>query len=244
MIIIRGNKFDEATNASFTIKQTEAGFLLTDQRSGKAFEFDKTKLEFHPDIAYLTNNIWGAPVLFWQSEIGHTRDGYSSICLRKKINLSALQSSYAMFCVDASGEAHAIVYGDTFVEDSVTPIVTVSVDGNETGCDLFERLIPGIDGFMKHSRAKVQALARFNAVDAIAGLEYQIDLLTAAVKALVDELPAEKKPSWWPQFEAAVLSNASFNLLNELKAVQKIDEEKAKARATQVAYYQQLTGEK
>lgn len=242
MIIIRGNKVSAESDAQFVLTQTLNGFVVLDKQSGQSFEFDKTKLEFAPDIAYLTRNIWGAPALFWQSEIGHTRDGYSSICLRKKINMAAVQSAYAMFCVDGSGVAHAIIYGDTFVEQVTDSVELESVNGTATGCDLFEAKVPGIKAFMNYSRAKVAALARFNPVDAVSGLENQIDLLTAAVKLLIEEMPADKRPAWWSAFETAALGdNASFAVRGISNAISNVEAEKVKARETQNAFFAKLT---
>lgn len=242
MIIIRGNRVGVEGDAQFILTQIPNGFVVLDKQSGQSFEFDKTKLEFAPDIAYLTRNIWGAPVLFWQSEVGHTRDGYSSICLRKKINMAAMQAAYAMFCVDELGDAHAIIYGDTFVEQTTDLVEFEPVDGTATGCDLFEAKIPGIKAFMNYSRAKVAALARFNPVDAVSGLENQIDLLTAAVKLLIEEMPADKRPAWWPAFEVAALGdNASFAMRGIDNAIGNVEAEKVKARETQNAFFAKLT---
>lgn len=242
MILIRGKEVASAEEARFIVTQTENGFIVRSNELGESFEFDKTKLEFYPDIAYLSRNIWGKPVMFWQSEIGHTRDGYSSICLRKKINLMSIQMSYAMFAVGSDGIPHALIYGDTYVESAKTKIVLIDENGTETGCDIFERLVPGVGQFMAHSRAKVQALSRFNAVDAIAAIELQMDLMATALKTLVAELPADKRPAWWGAFETAVMDNASFGRFGEEAVIPKIIEEKTKARTIQNDFYNKLGG--
>lgn len=242
MIFIRGKEVSSAEEAALIVSQTENGFIVRTNGLDDVFEFDKTKLEFYPDIAYLCRDIWGKPALFWQSEIGHTRDGYSSICLRKKVNMANLQSAYAMFAVGDDGIPHVLLYGSVFVESSKTKITLIDENGAETGCDIFERLVPGIGRFMAYSRAKVQALSRFNSVDAIAAMEWQMDLMTSALKTLVAELPADKRPAWWGDFETAVLGNASFNRFGEASVIPKITEEKVKARSVQNDFYNKLTG--
>lgn len=241
MIVIRGKKVDSAADARVIVRKTASGFSVATQGDVAPFEFDASLLEFAPDIAYLTRNVWGVPTLFWQSEIGHTRDGYSSICLRKKINMSMMQSVYAMFAVEESGESHVLTYGDTYVDGDDIP-VTVDENGTETGCDIFERLVPGIELFLRHSRAKVAAIARFNAIDAISGLENQIDLLSSAVALLMAEMPAEKKPAWWDRFASVVAANSSNNLRGENKGIDNVEVEKIKARETQNAFFAKLTG--
>lgn len=239
MIIVRGKIVASKAEAKYAVKKTDVGIEIETLDSGCIFSFDLSKLEFMPDIAYLTLNIYGAPVLFWQSELGHTRDAYSSIALRKKIYMNDMQAAYATFCADSNGDAHVVVHGDTFIEGDEGVVVGGEV--NETAFDIFQRLVPGIEGFVKHSRAKVAALARFNALDAIAGLEYQVDLLTAAVKALVADMPAEKRPEWWEAFENAVTPNASYNLVSANKAIDVVESEKIKARQGQVEYFNKLT---
>lgn len=243
MIFIRGNEAVKKEDARFILTQTENGFIIQTNGLEDAFEFDKTKLEFFPDIAYLTKNIWGQPTLFWQSEIGHTRDGYSAVCFRKKINMGALQGAYAVFAVGADGIPHVVTYGDTFVENAKTKITLVSTEGTETACDIFERNIPSISQYMTHYRAKADALSRFNAVDSIAAMEWQIDLMASALKVIVAELPADKRPAWWGDFETSVLGNASFSRFGgEAGVIPKITEEKAKARVVQNNFYDKLTG--
>lgn len=241
MIIVRGNIVADKAQAKNIVTATPTGFLIETPDDGVVFEFDKSKLEFAPDIAYLTKNVFNKPVLFWQSELGHSRDAYSSIALRKKISMTGMQAAHATFCVDSKGVAHVVIHGDTFIENDDGTAVIVGSDICVTACDIFQEKIPEIGDFMRHSRVKVQALARFNALDAVAGLEYQVDLLTAAVKALVSELPVEKRPEWWSAFEAAVTPNASYNLIGATKAVQNIESEKVKAREGQVEYFNKLT---
>lgn len=239
MIIVRGEVVNK-DEANVIIKKTENGFILTHTHNGEVFEFDKAKLEFFPDIAYLTKDVWGKSVMFWQSEIGHSRDGYSSICLRKKINMMQMQMAYAMVAVDDFGQAHLLVYGNAYI-DGAADSITVDSSARETGCDIFERLIPSIDKFMKHSRAKVEALARFNAVDAISGLENQIDLLTSAVAVLMAEFPVEKRPAWWDSFVSVVETHSSNKLRGDEKAISNIEIEKSKAREVQNAFFAKLT---
>lgn len=245
MIIVRGNLVQSESEAAFVVEKTTNGFTIRAAGNEEVpFEFDATKLEFFPDIAYVARNIWGSPVLFWQSEIGHTRDGYSSICLRKKVSMGGvnggLQTSYAMFCVDDRGTSHILVYGDTLVVGDASDAIAIEPVA-ETGCDIFERMIPGIAEFMKHSRAKVEAIARFNAVDAISGLENQIDLLTSAVAVLMAEFPVEKRPAWWDSFVSVVETHSSNRLRGGEKAISNIEIEKSKAREVQNAFFAKLT---
>jgi hypothetical protein len=243
MIIIRGSKVATLEEAERSVRVSANGYVVTERQIHpdspvQSFEFNRTLLEFVPDIMYVTKNIWGVPTPFWQSEIGHARDGYASIALRKKIAMARLQEVIAMVAAVEGGD-HLIVYGNVFVEDD-SEVTVLGHDHVGTGCDIFEQFVPAIVPFLKHTRAKQNALARFNAVDAIAGLEYQVDLMTAALKALIAANPASK-PVWWDDFEAAVLNKESTGLVGIPKAIQVVGDEKAKARATQEAYFNELT---
>lgn len=253
MIFVRGKIASEA-EAHYVVMKTASGYVIRFKQSKNAvtqegepasaldrqWEFDASKVEYAPDIMYVTRDIWGNGAVFWQSEIGHNRDGYASIGLRKKIRLDDLQSCFAMVAIEENGQHHMIVYGDVCVLDDV-PVTVIPPETPGTGCDIFEANIPGVREFMKHSRAKVSALARFNAVDAISGLENQIDLLTSAVAALMAEFPADKRPAWWGQFEAVVAANSSNNLRGEQKGISNVEAEKVKAREIQNTFFTKLT---
>jgi hypothetical protein len=237
MIYIRGEEVAE-DKADFVITETREVFGIR-WKEGNSFEFKKPRVEFGPDIAYLVFNIHDEPTLYWKSETGHTRDGLSSLSARRLVSFSELQNVKILFFVGADLSAHCYVSGAVYVAASVSPVR--ELNERESPFTVASDEVPGIAGFLKYCSAKSAALSRFNAVDAIAGLEYQLDFLTTALQTLVAKIPEGERPEWWPAFEASVNGTKSYRLIGIEKALSEISVEKTKARETQIDYYTSLT---
>jgi hypothetical protein len=199
------------------------------------FEFDRTKLEFFPDIAYLAFDLTGEFTLFWHYELWHSRDGVSSIGVRKLIAPWAIKSPLAILPIDAEGEVHLYSEKACFVSADVE---TVAVPPETASFDAIKAYVPGILSYLAYCRAKGNALARFNPVDAAAAIEYQLDFVTAAVKHLMAQ--SATKPDFWEAFENAVDPLLSFDLVGKEKALSEFALEKEKTRRNQSAYFEEL----
>ncbi|MDR1275820.1 MAG: hypothetical protein LBL72_05490 [Candidatus Accumulibacter sp.] len=234
MILLKDRKA-ESDQAEFLIAPTTNGFCIEHPASGKSFEFDKTKLEFFPDIAYLAFDLKGEFTLFWHYELWHSRDGVSSIGVRKLIAPSAIKSPLAILPIDAEGEVHLYSERACFAASDVE---SIAVPPGTASFDAIKACVPGILSYLAYCRAKGNALARFNPVDAAAALEYQLDFITAAVKHLMGA--SATKPDFWEGFENAVDPLLSFDLVGEEKALSDLVIEKAKTRQNQIAYFEEL----
>jgi hypothetical protein len=227
-------------DAEFVIEATANGFLIQHRPTGKSFEFDKTKLEFFPDIAYLTFDMHGEFALFWHFELWHSRDALSTVSVRKFITFNALRNPPVIIFIDAEGAAHLSSDEKCFVSTPGAEIVAVPLEN--VSFDAVKAHIPGILPFLAYCRAKSRALSRFNPVDAAAGIEYQLDFVYSAVKWLMERLPDDQRPSFWASFTQAVDPSLSLDLIGEEKALTEIASEKSKTRQIQTNYYSELSG--
>jgi hypothetical protein len=237
MIIINQNRIADAANASVQIVETVVGFDVT--ISGQTIQFDKSKLDFAPDAAFIDINEFGQIVMYWQSELGGTRDAVSSLIVRKRVNPAHIAE--VTILVEPNKTLHVLCQHDAYAMPATgTVVVERKASSNVSPRAIIQEHLPEMVAFSERNRIKLEAIGRFNPVDAVAGLEFQLDMLTAAVKALIAKLPEADRPTWWPEFEAAVLGNSSFGLLSENVAIARILEEKTKTRANQIDYYGKL----
>jgi hypothetical protein len=237
MILLKAVENDP-DKAEFIVDTRENGFYIEHCKSGQTFEFDKTKLEFFPDIAYLTFNQKGEFTLFWHFELWHSRDGASSIEVRKLIPPNAVKSPLMIFPIDEDMNVHLYSDRPCYTTGKGESIVIVPED--MASFDAIKENISGILPYLAYCRAKGNALARFNPVDAAAALEYQLDFVYMAVKHLMAQ--SATKPDFWNAFEREVDFLLSINMVGKEKALSEFVFEKGKTRQNQMNYFAELGG--
>jgi hypothetical protein len=239
MIIIRGTRAEDKEKADISVKETSAGYKLYVKELDKTFQFNMSEVKA-PDICHVTKSVRGDFVLIWATELCHSRDSLSAISIRKVIPLSGIQSFYASIAVAENGETAIIALKNVFIEGKQTPEV-IPFKSQESNLSALERLFPAIRPFTKYCIAKAKAMGQINTIDSLAALEFQLDLLSATVRHLVEKLPVSERPAWWDAFEASWSANLSFEPVGMEKALQEIASEKEKTRKTQADYYAELT---
>jgi hypothetical protein len=242
MILLRGKLVPE-NEAKVIVAPTTQGYSIHHRAMDKTFVYDKTLVEA-PDVLHLVENVTHDFAFLWMTELCHTRDALSAVSVRKMIAIQKTKDFIASIALAESDETALLVSGDVFVEGEgaavtvLDPVAATSL----SNARVLKQYFPPIAPFITYCHAKLKAMGRLNSVDSIAGIEYQLDFLSAAVGVLMKELAEAKRPEWWDTFEEAISDRLSIDLIGIEKAISEVAFEKAKARKTQIDYYTELTG--
>jgi hypothetical protein len=240
MIIVHGS-IVEKEKAEFAIKETKTGYTIKDGSDGTTFNFVTAKVAERPDIVHIAKSYKTGFAMIWHSELCHTRDALSSIAFRKGVQSSDLQQLRISIAVSEDGETALLVNGNVFVENANLDPVVVAREVNAVNATLLAKHFPGAAACVTYGKFKLDALAHFNPVDSISALEYQVDILSSAVIALIEKLPEEERPEGWEDFVLAVSENLSTAFRGRTKAIEEIRREKEKARKIQQDYFTELS---
>lgn len=209
---------------------TEGDQIVLVTSDDKVFCFDPKLVPDRPDMMFLMRDNWGELTFVWMSEVAKAKAGFHGSLVRKGI--FSPTNALAVFAVTESGQAHALVLTDANCDEQFA-----SLDGDlhKPLTEHFADFVPELSGLVRRSRARQQAIARLDEHAAIAALEAQVDLLTKALAALIEQ---GKAPDWWAKLtEAVEEQGAAFDTE---AALRRVLEEKTRARQVEVNYRQEL----
>ncbi len=203
-----------------------------------AFDFDVTSYEGSADIALLAINLFGKPCLVWGKEIFNDRGALSVAVVRN--NIQSAGSFLAAFAVDPDRRAHCFVMRRAFV--GVLDHVTVV--GDSTFLDVFEKNVPSMRPYIYKVRAKMSLLSELIYADSFAAIEAQLDLLTKVLFEVVKLSPTSELSDSAIALKKVVALQGVTNIHSDEKIINDIESHKKRLRKMQETYFKMREGNK
>lgn len=236
MKIIAKQIANNQEEAAVSLEKTNTGLRIT-AANGAFFDFDVSLVQFAPDIMYMVQATDGSIRHYWYSEIVESRDAFSAILARKRINDVHAIAAFVVESIEGEVVCHCAFRDAVYIGNSVIDKEVIVDESVELMSVKIKRHCPGLAQFFKRGEAKQKANGSFVAVDAIVAMEQQVDMLTKVVEILAGKLPAAERPVWLDAMFAAINDHSCVDVFGVERSINNIALEKAKGRSIQSAYF-------